>query len=123
MTTAKVAPAGYTPRNGEGIFSIGCGGGNNPTCNYGRVLSISTMKNLRTGEYDILSQESSQVEEGRSGGGLFTSDGKLIGVLSAADPEKQNTGYYTNLNVIHSYLDKLGLSDLYRLLMILIKFK
>ena len=50
--------------------------------------------------------------EGRSGGGLFDSEGRLVGICFAADYEG-NEGLYTALDSIHDELDRLGLSDIY----------
>ncbi len=51
--------------------------------------------------------------QGRSGGGLFTSDGQVIGVCNAADPT-DNGGLYAALAVIHEELDEVGLTAIYQ---------
>ena len=44
---------------------------------------------------------------GRSGGGLFSADGQLIGVCNLADPQ-DNEGIYAALPLLHANLDKIG---------------
>jgi len=51
--------------------------------------------------------------QGRSGGGLFSEDGLLIGVCNAADPA-DNEGLYAALAVVHDELDRARLSYVYR---------
>ena len=110
MSTAKVAEKNYFPRIGEQVFSMGCNLGNNPTCMSGGIATI----NRYLGENNF--EVSGRPEQGRSGGGLFNSEGKLIGVLNSAIGE-ENAGLYGGINFIHKYLDSLGLSDLYKLIL------
>src|SRR5690606_26213662 len=48
---------------------------------------------------------------GRSGGGLFNSEGKVVGVCVAADP-RDKRGLYAGLEVIHNLLTGHDLSEL-----------
>src|SRR5262249_5002871 len=50
--------------------------------------------------------------DGRSGGGLFTAEGYLIGICNAADPA-DNEGLYAGLASIHWQLDQIGQSEIY----------
>jgi hypothetical protein len=50
---------------------------------------------------------------GRSGGGLFSADGQLIGVCNLADPQ-DNEGIYAALPLLHANLDKIAQSRLYQ---------
>jgi len=50
--------------------------------------------------------------EGRSGGGLFSADGRLIGVCNAADKEDRE-GLYAALASIHGELDRRNLAFVY----------
>ncbi|MEM0465834.1 MAG: serine protease [Candidatus Pacearchaeota archaeon] len=112
ITTAKVAGKDYVPKVGEGIFSVGCTFGQNPSCSSGNIVSIDRYSNFP----NIETKEIPGAEQGRSGGGLFNSEGKLIGVLSAKDPVERE-GLYGSLKLIHDYLDRLGLFDLYKLIL------
>ena len=58
-------------------------------------------------------QVAGQPVQGRSGGGLFGTDGTLIGVCNAADPT-DNEGLFAALPSIHEQLDESGLSFVYR---------
>src|SRR5262249_55414252 len=51
--------------------------------------------------------------QGRSGGGLYTSDGYLAGVCDFAEP-RGNTGLYAAPRSIYKILDRNDMSDLYR---------
>src|SRR5262249_26470158 len=51
--------------------------------------------------------------DGRSGGGLFSADGLLIGICNAADPA-DNEGLYAGLASIHWQLDQIGQSEIYQ---------
>jgi hypothetical protein len=50
---------------------------------------------------------------GRSGGGLFSADGQLIGVCNLADPQ-DNEGIYAALPLLHANLDKIGQARIYQ---------
>ena len=63
------------------MFSIGCDHGADPSVLRGRLKQV----NKYLGPENITVQ--GRPTEGRSGGGLFSYDGKLIGVCNAADPE------------------------------------
>jgi hypothetical protein len=52
-----------------------------------------------------------QPDQGRSGGGLFTVDGYLIGVCNAADPA-DNEGLYAAIDPIHKELERKGLKEM-----------
>jgi hypothetical protein len=54
-----------------------------------------------------------QPVDGRSGGGLFTADGRLIGVCNAAD-RQDDDGLYAALGAIRAELDRAGLDFIYR---------
>jgi hypothetical protein len=50
--------------------------------------------------------------EGRSGGGLFTQEGQLIGVCSGADAHYKE-GFFAGLQSVHDLLDRCHLTHLY----------
>ncbi|MCA9561803.1 MAG: hypothetical protein KC583_24825, partial [Myxococcales bacterium] len=51
--------------------------------------------------------------QGRSGGGLFSNDGYLIGICNHGDP-KDDEGIYASLPTIHWELDRVGQRRLYQ---------
>ncbi|MDA7979384.1 MAG: trypsin-like peptidase domain-containing protein [Pirellulales bacterium] len=99
LQVAPVGLASYTAQVGQPIFSVGCSNGDDPTVWSGQVTSI----NKYLGPPNI--QASGQPQQGRSGGGLFAADGRLIGVCNAADPS-DNEGLYAALGSIHALLTK-----------------
>ncbi len=107
VVVARVAPAGYVAQPGDQVTSIGCNHGADPTAIRSQVLSI----NKFLGPANL--QVAGQPVQGRSGGGLFSDDGFVIGVCNAADPA-DNQGLYAALPSVHRQLDGAFLSDIYR---------
>jgi thiol-disulfide isomerase/thioredoxin len=102
-----VGGAGLRPREGDPVFSIGCNYGKDPSVICNRIVAVNRYQgpaNLVVG---------GRPEDGRSGGGLFTSDGMLIGVCNAAD-QQFDEGLYAALGPVHAELDSAGLGYLYR---------
>jgi thiol-disulfide isomerase/thioredoxin len=92
---------------GDQVFTVGCNHGHDPTVMRGRVNAIN--KYVGPPANIVVS---GKPQDGRSGGGLFSSDGELIGVCQAADPE-YNEGLYAHLPAIHQYLDRANLAFVY----------
>ncbi|MBC7352552.1 MAG: trypsin-like peptidase domain-containing protein, partial [Thermogutta sp.] len=107
VVVARVAPPGYPLAVGDAIYSVGCGEGQAPTVWKGRVTAIDKY----LGPANIEASRAPVV--GRSGGGLFSSEGFLIGVCNAADPPLDE-GIYLALREIHRSLDRLNLAMVYR---------
>ena len=91
-------------QRGNHVYSIGCGGGDAPS----RLQHLVTS----TDRYqpDFVECTGMPVQ-GRSGGGLFTTDGDVVGVCLLAEPESRR-GLYTSLRTIHRLLDRCGLENL-----------
>jgi hypothetical protein len=53
-----------------------------------------------------------QPTQGRSGGGLFSAEGQLIGICNAADPA-ENEGIYAALSIVQDQLQQAGLRQLF----------
>lgn len=82
---------------GNDVFSIGCGGGDDPTV---QKLSVTAL-NRYLGPDNI---ECTGVPvQGRSGGGLFNNKGEVIGVCFAAD-SNEGRGLYAGLKPIYELL-------------------
>jgi len=92
---------------GEPVVTVGCNGGKDPTIHHSRVTAVDKY----LGPPNV--QVAGQPVQGRSGGGLFGTDGTLIGVCNAADPT-DNEGLFAALPSIHEQLDESGLSFVYR---------
>lgn len=107
VVTARVAPPGHRIAKGDAVINVGCNNGEPPTARRSHITSIDKFNgppNLEVAGLPV---------QGRSGGGLFASDGCLIGVCNAADPA-DNEGLYAALSAIHTHLDRMRLSFLYQ---------
>lgn len=107
VVAARVAPPGFPLSKGDPIFSVGCNGGDPPTVRQGKITAL----NRYLGPANI--EASGAPVTGRSGGGLFSAEGFLIGVCNAADPQLDE-GIYAALKEIHGSLDRMDLSFVYR---------
>jgi S1-C subfamily serine protease len=107
VTPAKVAPDGYHSRVGDRVVTVGCNNGGEPTAEESQVIAVDKF----IGPANV--QVAGQPVQGRSGGGLFTADGMVIGVCNAADPT-DNAGLYAAAAAVHEELDAARLSSIYR---------
>jgi thiol-disulfide isomerase/thioredoxin len=106
VSPMRVAPAGFPLAAGQPVFSIGCDKGANPSPRESRITTIDRyvgLPNLEVAGMPV---------DGRSGGGLFSADGHLIGICNAADPENQE-GIFASLPIIQWELDKVGQRKIY----------
>ncbi|HWB13114.1 MAG TPA: trypsin-like peptidase domain-containing protein [Pirellulales bacterium] len=104
VRAARVATASRVTQNST-VVNIGCNHGENPTARISRITAIN--KFLGPATFSVAGQP----DQGRSGGGLFTSDGQLIGVCNAADPS-ENEGLYAAIDPIHKELERMGLREM-----------
>ena len=102
----RVAPSGYRVEPDSRVFSIGCDRGGPPRVQQSRVVSIDRF----LGPPSL--QVAGQPVDGRSGGGLFSSDGVLIGVCNAANPA-DDEGLYAAAASIRAELEHAGLSQVF----------
>ena len=107
VQVAKIAPPGYQVRKGDPVYTVGCNHGADPTVRESRVTSLDKF----LGPANV--QVAGQPVQGRSGGGLFTKDGLVIGVCNAADPS-DDEGLFAAVTSVHAELDKTGLAFVYR---------
>lgn len=89
----------------QGVYSIGCGGGDPPS----RQDVYVTALNRYLGPDNI--ECTGEPLQGRSGGGLFNGEGDVVGVCVAADP-RDKRGLYAGLKVIHDLLKEHKLEKL-----------
>lgn len=104
---AVVAPPGQVVRPGDAVFTVGCDRGAEPMVRTSRITAVNKYR----GKPNYTA--AGQPVDGRSGGGLFTADGLLIGVCNAADPA-DDEGLYAALPSIHWQLDQVGLAEVYQ---------
>lgn len=107
VVVAPVAPVGHSLVNGQSVISVGCNNGDDPTVERTSVRSRNQFAGPPNVEVDGLPVE------GRSGGGLFTTDGVVVGVCNCADPT-DNQGLYAAVASIHKELDEAGLAYVYQ---------
>lgn len=92
---------------GNEVFTIGCDHGQSPTIRHTRIKNKAKYDNVI--KYDIYGRP----VDGRSGGGLFTEDGQLIGVCNAASVDFDE-GIYTGLDTIYWQIAKVNLDHLFQ---------
>ncbi|HVX62108.1 MAG TPA: thioredoxin domain-containing protein [Pirellulales bacterium] len=102
VVAARIAPETYGVRMDQSVINIGCNHGETPTARLSRISAIDKF----LGPPNLV--VAGQPVQGRSGGGLFTTDGLLIGVCNAADPS-EDEGLYAALAPIHGELERMGL--------------
>jgi S1-C subfamily serine protease len=102
-----VAPPGYAVRPGDRVFTIGCDKGADPSVRQTHITAVNKYR----GKPNFTA--AGQPIDGRSGGGLFSADGFLIGICNAADP-RDDEGLYAGLASIHWQLDQIGQSEIYQ---------
>lgn len=100
---------GLTVRTGQQAFSFGCDRGDDPSRRDTRVTGVDKY-NTHLGASNI--EIAGAPVDGRSGGGLFDDQGRLIGVCNAAD-YKGNVGIYTGPGSVQWQLDRMQLQRLY----------
>ena len=100
----------WRPR-GDAVTSVGCNHGDEPSVQHSQVIRVvsvvpptRTATARRTRSWNLLEVAAEPVE-GRSGGGLFSADGMVIGVCNAAEPTGHE-GLYATLESIRAALDQ-----------------
>ncbi|MBN2579735.1 MAG: trypsin-like peptidase domain-containing protein [Pirellulales bacterium] len=113
VTVTPLAPASWTPQIGQAVVSVGCDNGADPTVRHSQITSIDRYQTPEGVRRPANLEVAGQPTEGRSGGGLFTSDGRVIGVCFAGDPQDQE-GLYAAPGAIQTLLDEAGLGFVYQ---------
>jgi S1-C subfamily serine protease len=108
-----IAPQQYQILPKQRVLSVGCDGGANPTVREHYVMSTDRVGTPRENmlPFHYIQVYGAPVS-GRSGGGLFTEDGYLIGVCNTADPV-QNDGHFVPPQMIRHVLQSMQLSEIY----------
>jgi thiol-disulfide isomerase/thioredoxin len=96
--------------NGTVAFSFGCDRGDDPTRRDTRITGVNKYnQHLGVSNLEI---DGAPID-GRSGGGLFDKQGRLIGVCNAAD-YKNDVGIYAGPGSVHWQLDRANLAHLHQ---------
>jgi len=105
-----VVRTGALPEVGSSAFTFGCDRGADPTRRDTRITGVNKF-NQHKGASNL--EIAGAPIDGRSGGGLFSNEGNLIGVCNAADYQG-DIGIYAGPGAIHWQLDRLKLTRLYQ---------
>jgi hypothetical protein len=112
LPAARVVPTDWHPEAMMKMLAVGCSEGREATAwpmnivnprLQGRLSGISAYEAIEC----LVAPK-----QGRSGGGLFTTDGYVAGVCNFADPQGDH-GLYATPRSIHSLLDRNNLMGLY----------
>jgi hypothetical protein len=108
-----IAPDGYQIRPYQQAWSVGCDHGGTPTVQPHQVMSVDKVFEQKVhGKPFYFVQVSGAPVSGRSGGGLFSAEGYLIGVCNTGDPVA-NDGHFVPPHMIRYLLDQRNLADVY----------
>ncbi|MDX1944433.1 MAG: trypsin-like peptidase domain-containing protein [Pirellulaceae bacterium] len=107
VSPMPVAPPSYAVRPRDPVFSVGCDKGAAASVRPSEITAVNKYR----GKPNFTA--AGAPVDGRSGGGLFTAEGLLIGICNAADPA-DNEGLYAGLASIHWQLDQIGQSEIYQ---------
>lgn len=110
MQPVPLLSKGMPLQTGRPVFSFGCDRGDDPSRRDTRITGVDKY-NTHLGASNI--EIAGAPIDGRSGGGLFDDQGRLIGVCNAAD-YKGDVGIYTGPGSIQWQLDRVNLSNLYQ---------
>jgi len=106
IAAVELLPRYSTLQVGQPAFSFGCDHGQPPTRRDTQIRSID--RYLGAANIEIVGAPA----VGRSGGGLFDQQGRLIGVCNAACTE-EDEGIYAAAEVVYTQIARLGLSHLF----------
>jgi thiol-disulfide isomerase/thioredoxin len=114
LLASRVVPTTWRPEKGMPMTTVGCSHGNDATAWSTKILDPRVgMSNTSTKQSFATIKCAFQPKEGRSGGGLYTSDGYVAGVCDFADPS-EHVGLYAVPEAIHRLLDRNQLMALYK---------
>lgn len=106
-----IAPVSYQILPSQQVSSVGCDHGGNPTVQTHQIISIDRVGTPRDSRVPFhYVQVSGAPVGGRSGGGLFSNEGYLIGVCNTGG----NDGLFVPTNIIRHVLDSNGLDYVYK---------
>ncbi len=115
LPSSRVVPTYWQPQSKPlpmKMLTVGCSEGDDATAWYTRVMNPQ-LKGFLQGQpsYEAIECEHAP-KQGRSGGGLFTTNGYIAGVCNFAEPQGDH-GLYATPRSIYSILDRNNLSALY----------
>jgi hypothetical protein len=111
LAHARVVPAHWKPQARMRMITVGCSEGNDATAWNTDIVNPSFHGLAGRDVYEAIECKVAP-KQGRSGGGLFTSDGYVAGVCDFAEP-RGNHGLYASPRSIYHLLDRNQLMALY----------
>lgn len=99
--TYPVAALDYEMQANSYYHNVGCDG----RSEVAHYLVKFSQTNIRNGVEELICIEN-VARGGRSGGGLLSDDGKLVGITSRSD--RVSTSYYSSFKQIHQFLQEQG---------------
>jgi len=105
VPVSPIAGRNEAPKEGDHVFSVGCGEGKTPTKLQHNVTRLDPYEGPHTTEC------TGMPIVGRSGGGLFDTKGRVVGVCFAANRAEEK-GVYVGLEEIHKLLNGAGYAAL-----------
>ena len=111
LPAARVVPAHWEPRSRMKMLTVGCSEGHDATAWHTLIVN-PRMKGLSGNPSYQAIECMIAPKQGRSGGGLFTTDGYVAGVCNFAEPRGDH-GLYATPRSIYSILDRNNLMALY----------
>jgi thiol-disulfide isomerase/thioredoxin len=112
LPASRVVPPSWDLQSRMRVLTVGCSEGRDATAWY-TVVRRPRIQNFLSGNpnYEAIECDTAP-KEGRSGGGLYTTDGYVAGVCNFAEPQG-NHGLYATPRSIHSILNRNRLAALY----------
>ena len=112
LPSTPVVPSFWKPKEGMMMTTVGCSEGHNATA-WTTYISNPNLKGaVGSHRYEAIECQYAP-KQGRSGGGLYTSDGYLAGVCDFAEPTR-NHGLYASPQSIYQILDRNQLTLCYQ---------
>jgi hypothetical protein len=104
LPASRIVPRRWEPRVGMKMLTIGCSEGHDPTAWQTRITNPRCRGLSGNPDYEAIECQTAP-KQGRTGGGLFTSDGYLAGVCNFAEPQGDH-GLYATPDSIYRLLDR-----------------
>ena len=114
LPASRVVPAHWEPKSKPlpmKMLTLGCSEGHDATAWYTKILNPRMQGLAGNPSYEAIECLNAP-KQGRSGGGLFTTDYYIAGVCNFAEPSG-NHGLYATPRSIYSLLDRNNLTALY----------
>lgn len=108
---SRIVPAHWQPSERMGMYTVGCSEGRDATA-WSTMITKTPTRMLRGNPEHLAIECTHAPLQGRSGGGLYTSDGYIAGVCNFAEPQGDR-GLYAAPESIYKMLDRNKLAALY----------